>query len=137
MISNPDASTVGTAGAANSAPFYPTIWYVPDYDDSTTVTLAQIREFAGVRHKVLRPNQLTTIAFRPRTLVQVYNASVVTAGYAVNTSRSALDMAQSGIPHYGLKYVIDFEGLTLSANGAQNPNFKIDVKYYFSCYGVR
>lgn len=136
MISNPDAGTVGTAGAANAAPFYPTIWYVPDFDDNFTVTLAQIREFAGVRRKVLRPNQITTVTFRPRTLTQIYNSAVST-GYAVSTSRSALDIAQSSIPHYALKYVIDFEGLTLSANGAQNPNFKIDVKYYFSCYGVR
>ena len=114
--------------------FYPTIWYSPDHDDNGTITLAAIKEYAKVRHKVLRPNQELSIMLRPTTLQQIYR-SAVTTGYAENRRRQWLDIAATDIPHYGCKFVIDFEGLTPTSSDSFK--FKVNAKYFFACKSVR
>lgn len=135
LITNPDANYIPSQSTNGACNFYPTIWYVPDHDDNATVTLAQIKEFEKVRHKVLYPNRETNVMLRPTTLAGIYNG--VTTGYAVNKRRAWLDMANPSIPHYGLKCVIDFEGITMPATTDQRYNFKINAKYFFKCKGVR
>lgn len=136
MISNPYSAypVNGSSSSAtiNSNNFFPTIWYVADHDDNTTLSLAQIKEYDKVRHKVLRPNQETNIMLRPTTLQQLYRSSVTT-GYAENRRRQWLDIGATDIPHYGIKSVIDFEGLTPVGSF----EFKINFKYYFKCKNVR
>lgn len=136
LTTNPDANYIPSQSTNGACNFYPTIWYVPDHDDSGTVTLPQIKEFEKVRHKVLYPNRETNIMLRPTTLQQIYNTAT-TAGYAVNRNREFLDMATPNIPHYGLKFVIDFEGVTMPSTTDQRYNFKINAKYFFKCKGVR
>lgn len=134
MINNPDGAWPlnSASSTGNTANFYPTIWYVPDHDDHNTVTLAQIKEFERVRHKVLRPNTELNIMLRPTTLNQVFR-STLTTGYAENRKRQWLDLAQTDIPHYGIKLVLDFEGITPAASFS----FKINAKYYFRTKNVR
>lgn len=134
MIDNPDAYHVANTDplVTSKVNFYPTLWYVPDHDDNNNVTLAQIKEFDRVRHKVLYPNRETNIMLRPTTLAQVYRSSITT-GYAENKKRQWLDMANTDIPHYGLKCIFDFEGLS----PASTFRFKVNVKYFFSCKNVR
>jgi len=136
MITNPDALYIPSQSTNAALGFYPTIWYAPDHDDSATLTLAQIKEFDKARHKVLYPNRETNIMLRPTTLQQVYRTAATT-GYACNFKRSWLDMAQTDIPHYGLKFVIDFEGLTMPATTDQRFQFKINAKFYFKCKNAR
>lgn len=134
MINNPDAYSVLNlnSGAQTGSNFYPTIWYVPDHDDASNVTLAQIKEFEKVRHKVLRPNSELNIMLRPTTLTQLYRTSTTT-GYAENRRRQWIDIAQNDVPHYGVKCVLDFEGL----DPVQEYKFKVNAKYYFRCKNVR
>jgi len=132
MIDNPDSNSTLNAGAASQQNnFYPTIWYVTDLDDSNNVTLAQIKEFQGVRHRVLKPNQELNIMVRPRTLTQVYRSSLSTS-YATN-KKQWIDMTATDTPHYALKTVIDFEGLIPNLSY----RFKVNVRYFFKCKHVR
>lgn len=134
MISNPDASNiVNNTTNVNVNNFYPTIWYSPDYDDANTVSLPDIKEFERVRHKVLCPNRPVNIVLRPRPITQVYRTAVST-GYQVHTKPVWLDCGQADIPHYGLKSVIDFEGVTTLTNSF---TFKVNCKYYFKCKSAR
>jgi len=134
LIDNPYATyTVNTDAAnANARNFYPTIWYVPDHDDNNNVPLSSIKEFERVRHKVLYPNRETNIMLRPTTLSQLFLTST-TSALAENRRRSWLDMATTGIPHYGFKSVIDFEGLA----PINSFRIKVNAKYYFKCKNVR
>lgn len=134
MISNSDSSTGAGVNTANYGNYYPTIWYAPDHDDQAILTVAQLKEFEKVRHKVLRPNKECNIMLRPTTLQQVYNSST-TAGYACNFKKPWLDVATPGIPHYGLKFAIDFEGLNSTL--VQGFSFKINAKYFFQCKNTR
>lgn len=136
MVSNPDASQQPTSQTlSNLMNYYPTIWYVRDNDDNNTVTLPAIKEFEKVRHKVLMPNREIKIILRPTTLSQIYKG--VLPGYAIDTKKQYLDMAQADIPHYGLKTVFDLEGLTSSGDDVRQWQFKINAKYFFTCKSTR
>jgi hypothetical protein len=136
LIDNPDAAypTNGsdTSSVISKTNFFPTIWYAPDNDDNNNVTLAQIKEFERVKHKVLYPNRETNILLRPTTLSQLYR-STTTTGYAENHKRQWLDLANTDIPHYGFKAVIDFEGLA----PVGTYRIKINAKYFFKCKNCR
>jgi len=136
LIDNPDSAypTNGTSSSAtiNNRNFFPTIWYAPDHDDNNQASLAQLKEFERVRHKVLYPNRETNIMLRPTTLTQLYRSSTTT-GYAENNRRQWLDMANTDIPHYGVKCVFDFEGL--APEGSYR--IKVNAKYYFKTKNVR
>lgn len=136
LVSNPDANYVPTSTTTlQSGNFYPTLWYAPDYDDASTVTLAQIKEFERVKHRVLRPNQSIKVFLRPKTAGLVYRGAV-TNGYSVNFKNPWLDLGLVDIPYFGLKYVIDYEGMTLL--GTPNDfNVKVNAKFYFACKNVR
>lgn len=134
MLNSPDAVNVPNGLSANTGCYYPTLWYATDYDDNSVATVANLREYVRVKHKVLRPNSEIRIFLKPTTLEQVYRTAVTT-GYAVNFNRPWLDCAQTDIPHYGLKYAIDFEGIT-PANG-QVWTFKFNAKYYLKMKNPR
>lgn len=138
MIPVPESSgplnvdpTSATTYYNNNVNWYPTIWYTPDHDDTTNLTLAQIKEYERVRHKVLSPRRETTIMLRPTILTQLYRTSVTT-GYGVS-GRRFIDMGQTNVPHYGFKCVIDMEGQP----PRRDFTFKINAKYYFRCKNVR
>lgn len=133
MIHNPNSVTGLNDNTVNTANnWYPTVWYVSDHDDSDTITLPQIKEFEKVRHKVLQPNRELNVMLRPTTLTQIYRTAATTS-YANNYKRTWLDMAQTDTPHYGIKMVFDFEGLTPTASYS----FKINAKFYIKCKSVR
>jgi len=138
MVPVPDATYMPvSAGTSNYANFYPTLWYAPDHDDNANVTLAGLKEFEKVRHKVIHPNREINIMLRPTTLQQLYRSSTTT-GYACNYKRSWLDIAQADIPHYGVKLAFDMEGMTTSSTFADAQfMFKVNAKYYFKCKNVR
>ena len=136
LMDNPDAAyptnTSASSATANNLNWFPTIWYTPDHDDNNAPTLAQIKEYERVRHKVLRPNMETNIMLRPTTLTQLYRSSTST-GYAENNKRLWLDMANANIPHYGVKCVFDMEGLPPIGTF----RIKVNAKYYFKCKTTR
>lgn len=119
---DPSAQTASTAS-------YPRLYYVRDYDDATApASLNEMREHAHVKVKVLNPNRGVTIKFRPSTLNLVYRTAVASS-YSPHW-KQWVDMANTDIPHYGLKWVVD--DLT-------NTNYKLETEtlLYFKCRGVR
>jgi len=134
MVSNPDAqSIVGSATTNVYANYFPTLWWTTDEDDVNLVTLVQMREYAKARHRVLKPNQEISIFVRPKPLQAMFKG--LTTGYALGKASQWLDLANADIPLYGVKLVIDYEGMTTSA---LNPwYFKFNTKYYFETKTVR
>lgn len=136
LLNVPENNSYPNTNYANYGNFYPTIWYAPDHDDNGTITLAQIKEFERVRHKVAKPNREMSIMLKPTPLIQMYNTAL-TANYGVPMRSRYLDMAKTETPHYGIKIVFDFEGLNLGATVGQSFSYKLNAKYYFSCMGTR
>lgn len=128
LQTNPDApydiNTTATP-VINQNNWYPKIWYAADHDDSSTPTLAQMKEYQGVKCKVLEPNKMVKFTVRPRPLIQTYYTAL-NSGYALAKADMWLDMNNTSIPHYGMKCVIDSEGII--------PNnrhiVRIDYKYF-------
>lgn len=132
MVTNPDATTVIAQNTpAQGSNYYPKIWYIPDYDDGTGETIAQLKERIGVKCRILRPNSAVSIFVKPAILAQTYRTALTT-GYAPMW-RKWIDCSDTDVPHYGLKYAIDFDGLTPS----NNFTFRIERKYYFTMKDVR
>lgn len=137
LISNPDASyAAGNTPVNQYTNYYPTLWYVRDYDDVALMTLEQIREYKAVKHVTLRPNKEISIMVKPRLLRQVFN-STTNAGYEIALPKF-IDMANIALPHFGLKMVVDFEGTSIPINTVVNQwRFRINYKYFFQCKDIR
>lgn len=134
LVTNPDASNALNTAGANPTPtnWFPNLWYIPDYDDSTSETLDGIKERIGVQCRIMKPNVPIQIVIYPKVLVQTYVSAVAT-GYA--PKRLYMDCDQPTVPHYGLKTVIDCMG--------QDPNdtypFVVsqERQYFFTLKNVR
>lgn len=135
LVNNPSASNSyapgANSGAVYSTNFYPKLWYYRDYDDSSTVDLAGIRQVGKAKCFTLLPNKEYSVAIKPAKLNQLYS-SPVTTSYAPDW-KSRLDMANNTTPHYGLKYVIDNNGVT----SITSFTMRINYLYYFTCYNTR
>jgi len=137
MINNPDQNYVpGSGVTANVTNYYPTIWYAPDFDDNNNTSLAAIKEFDKVKHRVLKPNQELNIFVKPKTLGLVYRPGV-TSAYSTQFQNQWIDMANTDVPYYGLKMVFDNEGITGSSTVGLNYKYKINAKYYLRMKNVR
>ena len=73
------------------------------------------------------------MVIRPAILAQTYRTAVTT-GYAPKFN-TFIDMTNTDVPHYGLKYSVDFNGITAVA--ASLWQFRIDKQYFFTCKDVR
>lgn len=135
MINNPNAiayTNTSTTGTGNvGVNFYPRLWYIADHDDSSTTTIAAIKERVGVRSCVLQPNKIKKISVKPAVAVQLYKTATTT-GYGPRFNQY-IDMTDSAVPHYGLKCVFDPMGL----DPIQTFNFRYEWKLYFTCKDVQ
>lgn len=141
MINNPNAALVTnvTSGAninaatsyVNSSNFYPKMWYITDHDDSATTTIAAIKERVGVKCCVMKPNVVKRITVKPACAVQLYRTATTT-GYGPKYGQF-IDMAQTDVPHYGLKCVFDPLGL----DPQDKYYFRYEWKLYFTCKDVQ
>lgn len=133
LVNNPNAiSVLNTAGGnATASNFYPKLWWCPDYDDGVQETLDELKQRAKTKCIVLQPNKIYKFGFKPAILAQTYRTAVST-GYTPMW-KQWVDMAQTNVPHYGIKYVID--ALNIDPVG----EFKVifDFKVYFTCKDVR
>lgn len=134
LVTNPDSTRTQFSNQDwQTTNWFPKLWYCPDYDDNASETLAQIKERAQTKCKVLRPNQIVKIVVKPAVTVQTYRTATST-GYAPKW-KQWIDMANQDVPHYGLKFVVDCCG--------QDPldtypfKMEIDRQYYFTCKDVR
>jgi len=132
LENNPDASAILNNGAvANSNNFFPRIWYYVDNNDSTAPALIDCKQHVKVRHRVLRPNAMMTVFFKPAVLNQVYQ-SALTSGYEAKTNQW-ISTANSSVPHYGLKGFID----TMLINIQQDMLIRVEYKYYLQFKDVQ
>lgn len=120
-----------TVNQTNASNWYPKLWWCPDYDDSGQETLDELKQRAKTKCVVLQPNRVYTFGVKPAVLAQTYRTSLST-GYAPKW-KQWVDMAQTNVPHYGIKYVID----ALNVDPIQEFKVIFDFKYFFTCKDVR
>jgi len=116
-----------------SSNWYPAMYYCKDYDDSAAETMEQLKERANTKRILLQPNKFYKIVLRPAVAMQTY-ATATTSGYAPKW-KNWIDMAQTNVPHYGLKYVID----TSAQDPADTQPFIVErsTQIFFKCKDVR
>jgi len=142
LITNPDAiqnlnpgQQSVNGGLIQAANWFPKLWYCVDKDGGTTETLNTMRERQGVRCKVLRPNAMFSISYRPMCRVRTYQVTGGTESSGYSPKSVKIDMADVNVPHYGLNTIVD----TMDEDPLNACPFKIrvDTRITFSCYGVR
>jgi len=131
LMTNPDSSYGFNAATANGANFYPKLWYKQDYDDDSTPTLAEIKQNSLTKCAVMEPNKIIRVFCKPAILAQTYRTTTTT-GYAPQWG-VWIDMAQTDVPHYGVKWVMETNNVTPSTLFTYN----YSVKYFFTCKDVR
>lgn len=139
IINNPDSvlmlnnNNQSASLVYQTTNWFPRLFYCPDYDDNNAETLSALRERAKTKMKVLRPNMYFKAVIKPAVTVQTYYTTV-SAGYAPKW-KQWIDMSQSSVPHYGMKWVLDTSGINPLAG--QPMKLEIEKQYYFKCKDVR
>lgn len=127
LLNNPDAERyLNQSANSNAANFYPRLWWSIDRDSAATPTLSEIKERMGSKSTILEPNKMVKIFLKPNLLIQTYGTAITT-GY--EPKFSWVDLANSNVIHYGMKFFVDFQGLTSTVNYA----VRFDYKYMFEC----
>lgn len=107
---------------------YPKLWIATDLTNAQTpTTLQDIKEYAGVKCFILKPDTFVSYKMRPKPQMEVYQSAVST-GYGPSPGSVWIDMANLTVPHYGVKYHLDCgaEGLKT------NLSIGVDVIYNMS-----
>lgn len=133
MVSNPNALFDGASANNNRVSWYPKFWYCTDHDDSGTIPLSDMKQRAKAKCIVLKPEKIFKINIKPCVLIQTYRTELTT-GYGPKY-RQWIDMGQTDVKHYGLKYVLDNEGI--DPNDTYPVKVRIELKYWFTCKDVR
>lgn len=132
LINNPDADNAyATAVTPSSNNYYPKLWYVRDYDDIATDTLADLKQRNNVKCKVLRPNKMISVYLKPALKCPVYLDGVTNA-YAAEWDKW-IDCTNPTVPHYGVKFAMDTQGISPS----QTWSIRVEYKYYLKFKNVR
>jgi len=133
LLNNPNSyHAVGTGSNLPSSNWYPKIWYTIDHDGGSDETLATMKERQGVRCRILQPNSIVKVSFKPMCRTLSYKTST-TEGFAPKNIK--LDMADTNVPHYGLLYLIDTNGI--DPNDTYPFKIAMETKMFFTCSGVR
>lgn len=112
LVNNPDANwSVNNAGTSNNGMnYYPKLFFVRDYDDTGVEATNDLRERNNVQVRVLRPNQQISFFIRPAVRNQLYLDGITAANSPI--WKQWLDCSTSTVPHYGVKFSVDFLGFT-------------------------
>lgn len=120
LVRSPDAQSATTAT-------YPKLYYIHDHDDSTPfATLGDAMQHTRAKMRILMPNKFVKIVIKPSVLQTVNAAaSAVEPKYG-----SWISTANSNVPHYGLKWLLD---------DFTNTNYKLEWRWktYMSLKDVR
>ena len=134
IINNPDNTyPLNNTAGGNMTNWFPRLFYCPDYDDNNTETVGTLRERARTKMCVLKPNMYKKIVVKPACTIQTYYTTTG-AGYAPKW-KQWIDMGQSGVPHYGLKWAVDCSNVDPS----DTYPFKLEIEkqYFFKCKDVK
>jgi len=118
LVTNPDGQTSTTLPST----YFPTLWFVRDYDDSTPMTVADMQERQDVKRIVLRPDQINKIRVNPKFLAMSYQ-TLTSTGYSPRTG--FIDCVDSAVPHYALKTVFN-----VPSTGS---NWDVEVYARYNC----
>lgn len=113
--------------AGSSSVAIPNIHYVVDYDDAVNFSnLGEALEYGNVK---IRPmNKAFSVYFKPKVLTEIYRSGISTA-YAPK-SNVKLDMADTGVPHYGFKAI-------MNQVASSTWQMRLYATIYFSCHNTR
>lgn len=117
-----------SAQAAASA-VYPRLFWCPDNDDvAIPSSLNELRERSKTRTRILTPSRPVIVNVKPSVLNEVYRG-LGTITYSPKW-KQWIDMSNTDVPHYGLKWAID--NLT-------NTNYSLNIEQvmWFRCKNVR
>lgn len=112
--------------------WYPKLWYVRDYDDESTIDIAAMKERANTKNFVMKPDRIYKINIKPAILAKTY-ATALTDGYAPKW-RQWVDMATANVKHYGIKFIIDCQGI--DPQDSYPFKIRVEEKYFFTCKDV-
>lgn len=134
ILNNPNAIfKTNDSTAYSGTNWYPRLFSCPDYDDNTVETVTQLKERAKTQFRVLKPNTYLKYVIKPAVSIQTYRTALA-AGYAPKWNQW-IDMNQTDVPHYGMKFALDCSGL----DPADTIPFKLEIErqYFFKCKDVR
>lgn len=134
LVNNVDAIfKINDTASYNPTNWYPRLFSCPDYDDNTPETVTQLKERARTKFRLLKPNSYLTYVIKPAVSVQTYRTTLA-AGYSPKWNQW-IDMNQTDVPHYGMKFALDCSGIDPS----DTIPFKLEIErtYYFKCKDVR
>jgi len=135
LITNPDAvyyTNSFNTSDGNSSNWFPKLWYTVDHDGGSDETLTTMKERQGIKCKILKPNSTIKVSFTPMCRTLTYKTAT-TEGFAPKNIK--LDMADVTVPHYGLLYLIDTNGI--DPRDAYPFKIAMETKFNFTCTGVR
>ena len=134
LITNPNATWNQNTflGQSNGTNWFPKMWYAIDLDGGSADTLAEIKQRQGLKCRILKPDKVIKIQWTPKVRVQTYKTATT---FGTAPCALTIDMADVEVPHYGLSYVIDTNGVDPN----DNYPFKVifETRYHFTCSGVR
>lgn len=131
LINNPDANTAPFTNTTNLSNVFPKLFYVRDYDDTGVEATNDLRERNNVQVKVLRPNSLITVFLRPAVRNQLYLDGITAANSPL--WKQWLDCSSSTVPHYGMKFSVDFAGF----NTQSDYQVRVEKTFYLKFKNAR
>lgn len=125
-----NAAGASASAALGSGMLTPILWFMPDYDDDSTPTMAEIEQSSRAKCVRLNPHKTFKFNIKPATLTAVYQA--VTSAYSPKW-KTRLDCANDDVPHYGMKWVAQY------LNNINLDMGQITIKYkaYLTMYDAR
>lgn len=113
---------------------FPVLYWANDYDDANTPLLSStVTTHQGCQmHAFSEAGRSVTLKVRPRALLSTYQSGV-TSAYSWAKEGTIIDMANPGVPHYGIKTWL------ANANASATPFTRVrtTVKYYMRFIGQR
>lgn len=129
-------NTDGVSFTATTTAFFasgvgnPILYYHTDFDDATNPSsLSEFKQSNKTKMLMLRPGKIIKINLKPAVLHMIYE-SVGSTAYGPKW-RQRIDCADDSVPHYGLKYAIDY------LNGTDMGEVTIRYKYWVRFFNVR
>jgi len=128
LVTNPDASNLqNTTATTNAANVFPLLYLFPDHDDVTVpASINEVRERAGVKCSVVKPNSFVKYSIRPTTVTPITSGTI-------RNRPQWLDVNSATTPHYGLKGML----CPQTGNVAQPYSVSCEIRISFLCKGVR
>lgn len=132
LLNNPDANNqLVSTTTTNATNFYPKLFVSRDYDDLGLETANDLRERNTTQVRILRPNSVCSFFVRPAVRNQLYLDGVTAANSPM--WGQWLDCSSNTVPHYGMKFALDFMGVTT----VQDMFIRVEKTYYIQFKNAR